>query len=85
MVAVYENRYPVDRPDIRARISHDGGQTWEPELYVLAEGVGYSGSVGLSDGTIVTVTGDGVRQVGKPAGRGYTLQAIRWRPLAARR
>ena len=85
VVAVYENRYPVDSPDIRARISWDSGQTWEPELYVLADGVGYSGSVGLADGTIVTVTGDGVRQAGKPAGRGYTLQAIRWRPLGPSR
>ena len=85
LVAVYENRYPVDRPDIRARISIDGGQTWEPELYILAEGVGYSGSVSLTDGTIVTVTGDGVRQERQPADRGYTLQAIRWRPLSSDR
>jgi hypothetical protein len=80
LVAVYESRYPLNRPDIRARISHDLGKTWEPELYILAEGVGYSGSVGLADGTIVTVTGDGEMKNGKPTGRGYTLQAIRWKP-----
>lgn len=80
IVAVYENRYPVGKPDIRARISHDLGKTWEPELYILAEGVGYAGSVGLDDGTIVTVTGDGQMTAGKPTGRGYTLQAIRWKP-----
>ena len=80
IVAVYENRYPVSQSDIRARISHDLGKTWEPKLYILADGVGYAGSVGLDDGTIVTVTGDGKVGGGKPAGRGYTLQAIRWKP-----
>lgn len=80
IVAVYENRYPVSKPDIRARISRDLGETWEPRLYILAEGVGYAGSVGLADGTIVTVTGDGETENGRPAGRGYTLQAIRWKP-----
>ena len=82
LVAVYENRYPVSRPDIRARISHDLGRTWEPTLYILADGVGYAGSTGLDDGTIVTVTGDGEMEHGQPAGRGYTLQAIRWRPTS---
>ncbi|MCP4549173.1 MAG: hypothetical protein GY835_22190, partial [bacterium] len=77
---VYENRYPVGQSDIRARISHDLGRTWGPNLYILADGVGYAGSVGLSDGTIVTVTGDGQMTGGKPTGRGYTLQAIRWKP-----
>lgn len=80
IVAVYENRYPVSQPDIRARISHNLGKTWERELYILADGVGYAGSVGLDDGTIVTVTGDGQMTAGKPTGRGYTLQAIRWKP-----
>ncbi len=80
IVAVYENRYPVTEPDIRAHISHDLGKTWEPRLYMLADGVGYASSVGLADGTIVTVTGDGQTTDGKPVGRGYTLQAIRWKP-----
>jgi Arc/MetJ-type ribon-helix-helix transcriptional regulator len=74
------NRHPVHKPDIRARLSHDLGTSWKSELYVLAEGVGYAGSVGLADGTIVTVTGDGEVKNGKLAGRGYTLQAIRWKP-----
>jgi hypothetical protein len=84
VVAVYENRYPVDKPDIRARVSWDRGRTWEPELYILAQGVGYSGSVASADGTIITVTGDGMSEAGKPSGRGYTLQSIRWRPIARR-
>ena len=81
IVAVYENRYPVSKPDIRARISRDLGKTWAPVVYILADGVGYAGSVGLDDGVVVTVTGDGEAAGGQPAGRGYTLQAIRWRPL----
>ena len=80
IVAVYENRYPMNEPEIRARLSHDLGKTWEAELYVIAQGVGYAGSVGLDDGTIVTVTGDGEMKDGGPTGRGYTLQAIRWNP-----
>ena len=80
IVAVYENRYPVSEADIRARISLDLGKTWQPQLYILANGVGYAGSVVLQDGTIVTVTGDGETKNGRPHGRGYTLQAIRWKP-----
>jgi hypothetical protein len=81
IVAVYENRYPVSDPSIRARISLDMGKTWQRELYILAHGVGYAGSVVLEDGTIITVTGDGEVKDGRPSGRGYTLQAIRWKPL----
>lgn len=80
IVAVYENRYPVSEAGICARISLDLGRTWQPQLYVLAHGVGYAGSVVLEDGTIVTVTGDGEAKNGQPTGRGYTLQAIRWKP-----
>jgi hypothetical protein len=80
VVAVYENRYPIREADIRARISWDNGKTWEPELYVLAKGVGYSGSVAAVDGTIITVTGDGESARVEPTGRGYTLQGIRWKP-----
>lgn len=80
VVAVYENRYPRSEANIRARVSWDGGYTWEPEVYILAKGVGYAGSVSSSDGTIITVTGDGVMEQGKPVGRGFTLQAIRWKP-----
>ncbi|MDP7305180.1 MAG: hypothetical protein QGG09_18875, partial [Pirellulaceae bacterium] len=70
----------VSEADIRARISLDLGKTWQPQLYILAKGVGYAGSVVLEDGTIVTVTGDGEVKNGRPNGRGYTLQAIRWKP-----
>ena len=82
MVAVYENRYPyAEGGDVRARISWDGGRSWEPELYILMKGHGYAGSVAAKDGAIITVAGDGqIGRDGRPTGRGYTLQAMRWRP-----
>ena len=82
VVATFENRYPyADGGAILARVSWDGGQTWEPELYKLTRGHGYSGSVVLKDGTVVTLAGDGqLSRVGRPTGRRYTLQALRWKP-----
>ena len=82
VVATFENRYPyADGGAMLARVSWDGGQTWEPELYKLTRGHGYSGSVVLKDGTIVTLAGDGqLSRVGRPTGRHYTLQAVRWKP-----
>ena len=82
VVATYENRYPyAEGGAIYARVSWDQGQTWEPQLYMLSQGHGYSGSVVMKDGTVITVAGDGqLSRVGRPAGRRYTLQALRWKP-----
>ncbi len=82
VVATYENRYPyAEGGAIYGRVSWDRGQTWEPELYQLTRGHGYSGSVVMKDGAIVTVAGDGqLSRVGRPTGRRYTLQALRWKP-----
>ena len=68
VVATFENRYPyADGGAILARVSWDGGQTWEPELYKLTRGHGYSGSVVLKDSTVVTLAGDGqLSQRGPP-------------------
>ena len=50
-------------------------------LYMLSQGHGYSGSVVMKEGTVITVAGDGqLSRVGQPSGRLYTLQALRWRP-----
>ncbi len=50
-----------------ARVSWDGGRTWEPELYKLTLGHGDSSAVVLKDGTIVTLAGDGQNSwVGRP-------------------
>jgi len=58
VVLVHGNRYPGEHGEIRARVSCDEGKTWLPEVYHMAHGRGYASSVALSDGTIVTVTGN---------------------------
>ena len=82
MLAVYENRYPYrNGGDVRARISRDGGDTWEPELYILSVGHGYAGSVASDDDTIITVMGDAkLDEKGNSTADGFTLQAMRWSP-----
>jgi hypothetical protein len=75
---VYDNRYPAEERDVRARVSSDNGQTWDPTIYYISFGRGNPASVVLDDGTIVTVTGNwpyGPRgPVGPPS-----VQAVRWR------
>ena len=82
VLATYENRYPyAEGGAMYARVSWDQGQTWEPQLYKLTQGHGYPSSVVMRDGAIITVAGDGqLNRVGQPTGRGYTLQALRWKP-----
>ena len=72
LVATHDRRYPRARARLLARISHDQGQTWTPEVYNLTlpggtvmgssrrgYGTGYASSVVLEDDTIVTMTGAG--------------------------
>ena len=73
LVLTYDHRYPYERQQVLARISHDQGQTWTPEVYNVAPegdsrmgsatprgtGSGYASSVVLEDDTIVTMTGAG--------------------------
>ena len=82
-MATFETRYPyADGGAILARVSWDGGQTWEPELYKLTRGHGYSGSVVLKDGTIVTPGRRWPAQPGRPPHRpplytpGPTLETL---------
>ena len=59
MVA-YDHRYPRDLSSGRAMISRDEGETWEDEVYYLYYGDGVSGfsqSLALDDGSILTVGG----------------------------
>ena len=81
-MATFENRYPyADGDAIPARVSWDGGQTWKPELYMLTQGHGCSGSVVLKDGTIVNLVGDRqLSRVSRTTGHRYTLEAVRWKP-----
>jgi hypothetical protein len=45
VVLVYDNRYPPEERDVRARTSWDGGQTWDPAVYYLSLGLGNPASV----------------------------------------
>jgi hypothetical protein len=79
VVLVHDCRYPYEQGENRARMSLDGGKTWEPEVYHLSFGHGYPSSVALPDGTIVTVTGSTpFTPSAQPVG-GWRAQAIRWR------
>ena len=72
LVLTYDHRYPYEQQQALARISHDEGSTWGPEIYNLTRpggsvlgshekgvGSGYASSVVLEDDTIVTMTGAG--------------------------
>ena len=78
VVLVYDNRYPAEGRDVRARVSSDNGQTWDPAVYYLSFGRGNPASVVLPDGTIVTVTGNWPYGSGGPIGP-PSVQAVRWR------
>ena len=79
IVLVHEHRYPYKNGGLRARVSHDEGQTWRPEIYHLSQGHGYAGSVVLDDGTIVTVCGNTpLDGQGQPTGP-WQAQVVRWR------
>jgi hypothetical protein len=75
IVLTHDRRF--DRQTI-GRVSSDGGQTWSPNVYHLLRGSGYSASVSLMDGTVVTVSG-ATNERGAPA-----LMAIRWKPASRR-
>ena len=72
LVLTYDHRYPYEQQQVLARVSHDEGDTWTPEVYNLTRpggsvlgshekgvGGGYASSVVLEDDTIVTMTGAG--------------------------
>jgi len=80
LVMVIVRRGPYGQCQLIGKVSTDSGRTWLPEEYRLTAGFGYSSSVALPDGTIVTVTGktlpkDGVRMRDRPFG----AEVIRWR------
>lgn len=74
LVLQYDSRYH-DRfamAGVRARVSHDQGQTWSDEEYVLGEGENYPGAIATSDGGLMTVC---------PHKNMGPIQAVHWRPL----
>lgn len=79
VLLLHEQRYPYDKGDIRARVSHDEGQTWRPEVYHLSQGHGYAGSVVLEDGTIVSVCGNTPLDAQGTPMAPWRAQVVRWR------
>ena len=86
-VLVHDHRYPRELSTGRAMISHDEGETWEDEVYYLYYGIGLSGysqSVALKDGLILTVAGTSDYLPGREswnAAVGHSdFTAIRWKP-----
>ena len=79
VVMTHDRRYPYEGYETRARVSHDEGQTWDPETYHVSHGAGYAASVALADGTLVTVTGcTSFAPDAKPIGP-WRAEAVRWR------
>ena len=79
VVLVHDCRYPYEESHTRARVSNDEGRTWGPEIYCVSDGMGYPSSVALSDGTIITITGNTkLDATFRPIG-GWRVQAVRWR------
>jgi len=78
VVLVHDYRYPCEDYEVRARVSWDEGQTWQPEIYHVSFGMGYPSSVALADGTIVTVTGDAPVAASCAWPSTYYAQSIRW-------
>jgi len=78
VVLLHDNRNPSEERDVRARVSSDGGQTWDPDIYYMSFGRGDPASVALDDGTIVTVTGSWPYGPSGPIGPS-TVKAIRWK------
>ena len=85
VVMIHDTRYGPGVPSGRAMISRDEGKTWEDEAYYMYYGKatsGYSQSVALKDGVILTIAG--TTEVGWSwdtcIGRS-DLTAIRWKPV----
>ena len=60
VIVTHDHRYPPGTPSGKAMVSYDEGRTWQDEVYYLYFGgfnTGFSQSVELADGTILTVAG----------------------------
>ena len=58
VIVTHDHRYPPGTPSGKAMVSYDEGRTWGDEVYYLYFGgfnTGFSQSVELKDGTILTV------------------------------
>ena len=88
VVVIHDTRYGPGTKGGRAMISRDEGKTWQDEAYYTHYGKsnsGYSQSVALKDGVILTIAGTSDHG---PCGWKYSecvgrsdLSAIRWKPV----
>lgn len=87
VIMTHDHRYEPGTPCGRAMISRDEGVTWQDEVYYMYYGREYSGfsqSVRLDDGTILTAAGtsDEPETETWVSFRDHTdCWAIRWRPV----
>ncbi len=58
-VVIMDHRYPRKMGSGRAMVSHDGGETWEDEVYYISHGwaAGYAATISLDDEEMLTLTG----------------------------
>ena len=75
LVLQYDHRFDdrFAKAGVRARVSHDMGQTWEDEEYILGEGENYPGAIATPDGGLITVC---------PYQTQGAVQTVHWRPAA---
>lgn len=79
VAALWLQRYPYQKSEIRVRISNDEGRTWGKQTYALFKAHGYPSSVVAADGTIITVCEDTkMNNRGRPRDK-RSLAAVRWR------
>lgn len=85
LVLVHQTRY-AEGPDrdrglyrgrsqLCARVSTDRGRTWQRQRYRVLFGFGYSSTLAVADGTLVTVTGACLGDNGDPR----RAAVVRWR------
>ena len=85
LVLVHQTRYAEGperargilrgRSQLCARVSHDQGKTWLPERYRLLFGFGYSSTLVLDNGSLITATGASLGDNGDPR----RAAVVRWR------
>lgn len=79
LVLQYDHRYN-DRfahAGVRARVSYDLGETWEPEEYILGLGENYPGSIAAEDGGLITIC-----PYHHHRDKEGPIQAVHWKPRA---
>ena len=66
VAVVTDHRYPRDMSGGRAVVSHDGGETWQDEVYYLTHGnaAGYAATLNLNGEQMLTLSGSCYSDVG---------------------